>query len=93
MDSINTRRSPRYHVNLPVLIAVHPRTPNLVVPGLISELSRTGMEIYAGVDRQPGEEMEIEFETAGGTPTRITGIVRSRTGFCFGIEFCTVREK
>jgi hypothetical protein len=93
MKSINTRRWPRYHVHLPVLIAVNAKTPNIVVPGLISELSRSGMEIYAGVNRQPGEEIEIEFETSGGATARITGIVRSRTGFCFGIEFSAVRAK
>jgi hypothetical protein len=93
MDSNNTRRWPRYHVNLPVLIAVNPKTPDVLVPGLISELSQCGMEIYAGVNRQPGEEMEIEFETSGGATARITGIVRNRTGFCFGIEFSEVREK
>jgi hypothetical protein len=93
MGSINTRRWPRYHVHLPVLIAVDAETSNIVVPGLISELSRSGMEVYAGVNRQPGEEMQIEFETSGGKTARITGIVRSRTGFCFGIEFYAVRAK
>jgi hypothetical protein len=93
MDSINTRRWPRYHVHLPVFIAVNPKTPNIVVPGLICELSRSGMEIYGGVNRQPGEEMEIEFETSGGSIVRIAGIVRSRTGFCFGIEFSAVRTE
>jgi hypothetical protein len=93
MNSINTRRWPRYHVHLPVLIAVNPKTPNIVVPGLISELSRSGMQIYGGVIRQPGDEVEIEFETSGGGIARITGIVRNRTGFCFGIEFSEVRIK
>lgn len=93
MNSINTRRWPRYHVHLPVLIAVNPKTPNIVVPGLICELSRSGMEIYGGVNRQPGEEMEIEFETSGGATVRVAGIVRNRTGFCFGIEFSAVRTK
>jgi hypothetical protein len=93
MNRINTRRWPRYHVHLPVLIEVDPKNPNLVVPGLISELSQSGMEIYGGVNRRPGEEMEIEFKTSGGGVARIAGIVRSRTGFCFGIEFSAVRRE
>jgi hypothetical protein len=51
------------------------------------------MEIYGGVNRQPGEEMEIEFETPGGAIVRVAGIVRNRTGFCFGIEFSAVLTK
>ena len=93
MNSKNTRRWPRYHVYLPVTIAVDPKTPSIVVPGLICELSRTGMEIYGGINRRPGEEMEIEFETARGGIIRIAGIVRSRTGYCFGIEFSGVRAR
>jgi hypothetical protein len=91
MNSTNTRRWPRYHVHLPVVIAVNPETPNIVVPGLICELSRSGMQIYGGVNRRPGEELEIEFATSGGRIIRIAGIIRSRTGFCFGIEFSEVR--
>jgi len=48
------------------------------------------MQIYGGVNRRPGEELEIEFETPRGR-IRIAGIVRSRTGFSFGIEFSAVR--
>jgi hypothetical protein len=93
MNLTNTRRWPRYHVYLPVLITVDPKDPNLVVPGLISELSQSGMEIYGGVNRRLGDEMEIEFKTSRGGVVRIAGIVRSRTGFCFGIEFCGVRTR
>jgi hypothetical protein len=93
MNLTNTRRWPRYHVHLPVLIEVDPKNPSIVVPGLISELSQSGMEIYGGVIRRPGEEIEIEFKTARGGVIRIAGIVRSRTGFCFGIEFSGVRTE
>jgi hypothetical protein len=65
----------------------------MLVPGLVSELSRSGMELYGGVIRQPGEEMEVEFQTPEGWIIRIFGIVRSRTGFCFGVEFSGVRTK
>ena len=90
MDSINTRRWPRYHVSIPVTIAVNTNATNMAVPGLVCELSRTGMELYGGVNLQPGDLMEIEFQTAG--RIRIVGIVRSRSGFCFGLEFYAVRR-
>jgi hypothetical protein len=90
MHSTNTRRWPRYHVHLPVLIVAEPRTGRVVVPGLVSELSRSGMEIYGGVNLQPGEKMEIEFQSPTGV--RIAGTIRSRKGFCFGIEFSEVTD-
>jgi hypothetical protein len=89
MDSTSTRRFLRYHTHTPVFIAV-PGSANMVVPGLVSKLSRAGMEIYAGVNLHPGELMEVEFRTAGGT-IHIAGIVRNRSGFCFGLEFSGLR--
>ena len=88
MNSTNTRRWPRYHVHLPVFIAPNPEATDIVVPGLVCELSRSGMEIYGGVNLQPGEMMEVQFRTSG--RVRIAGIIRNRSGFCFGLEFCAV---
>ncbi|MGA8437512.1 MAG: PilZ domain-containing protein [Candidatus Sulfotelmatobacter sp.] len=87
MDSINTRRWPRYHVQLPVLIAANTSATKVVVPGLVCELSRSGMELYGGVNLQPGEMMEVEFQIA--EKIRVGGVVRNRSGFCFGLEFRT----
>lgn len=89
MDRNNTRRWPRYHVYLPVIIAANTGTANIAVPGLVSELSRSGMELYGGVNLQPGDVMEVQFQTSG--RVRVAGVVRSRSGFCFGIEFCAVQ--
>ena len=89
MDPTNTRRFPRYHMHTPVFIAA-PGAVSGVVPGMVSKLSRAGMEIYAGVNLQPGERMEIEFRAPGRT-IRVAGIVRNRSGFCFGLEICAMR--
>lgn len=89
MDAPNTRRYRRYDLRTPVSIAV-PGDANVVVPGLVSKLSRTGMELYAGVNLQPGELMEVEFRTADKT-IRVAGIVCNRSGFCFGLEFYGLR--
>jgi hypothetical protein len=45
------------------------------------------MVLYAGILLNPGDLLEVEF----GMPTasRMTAIVRSRNGFCFGLEFIT----
>jgi hypothetical protein len=91
MDSINTRRWPRYHVHLPVIVAADVGAENIAVPGLVCELSRSGMEVYSGVNLQPGDLMEVEFQTSG--RIRVAGVIRSRSGFCFGLEFCAVRTE
>jgi len=90
MGSTNTRRYPRYHMHTPVFIAV-PGTANIVVPGVVSKLSHTGMELYAGVNLQPGEMMEVQFQTSG--RIRVAGVIRHRSGFCFGLEFCSVQTE
>jgi hypothetical protein len=87
MHSINTRRWPRFHVHLPVLIAAEPGQSRVLVPGLVSEISRRGMELYGGVQRRPGELMEVEFRTGR---MRVAGVVRNRSGYCFGLEFLSI---
>ena len=91
MDWTNTRRWPRYHVHLPVLIVPSAGATDLTVPGLVCELSRAGMEIYAGVNLQPGDVMEVEFQTS--SRIQIAGIVRYRAGFCYGLEFCATQAE
>jgi hypothetical protein len=87
--STHTRRFPRYHVHLPVSIATDGDAV-VVVPGLVSEISRSGMEVYCGVQHKPGELMEVEFASHGADTIRVAGVVRSRAGFCFGLEFLSL---
>jgi len=82
---INTRRWPRFHVHLPVLIAAETADSQIAIPGMVSAISRAGMEVYGGVPLRPGDVMEVEFRTAGAV--RIFGVVRNRSGYCFGLEF------
>ena len=82
---VSTRRWPRFQVHLPVLIAAETADSQIAIPGMVSALSRAGMEVYGGVPLEPGDVMEVEFRTAG--PLRVSGIVRNRSGYCFGLEF------
>jgi hypothetical protein len=43
------------------------------------------MALYGGVPMQPGDLMEVEFQTA--SRLRVAGSVRDRDGYCFGLEF------
>ena len=81
------RRWDRLPVDLPVRVVTSKGFSTTVVEGRGTEMSEGGMVLYAGILLNPGVLLEIEFDTP--TPSRMTAIVRSRTGFCFGLEFIT----
>jgi hypothetical protein len=85
--SESTRRWPRVEVDMPVRVVTSKGFSTTVVEGRGTELSEGGMVLYAGILLNPGDLLEIEFETP--TLSRLTAIVRSRNGFCFGLEFIT----
>jgi PilZ domain-containing protein len=80
-----TRRWRRLPVDLPVRVVTAKGFSTTVVPGRGTEISQGGMVLYAGVLLNPGDLLEIEFDTV--SHSRMTAIVRSRNGFCFGLEF------
>jgi len=84
---VNTRRWMRHPVELPVRISPRGGDSRFAIQGRGIEISEGGMTHYAGLPLQPGDFMDVEFETAGGA--RIAAVVRNRTGFCFGLEFLT----
>ena len=73
--------------HVPVRVVTSKGFSTTVVEGRGTELSEGGMVLYAGILLNPGDLLEIEFETP--TPSRMTAVVRSRNGFCFGLEFIT----
>ncbi|MBV8052252.1 MAG: PilZ domain-containing protein [Acidobacteriaceae bacterium] len=81
----NTRSGPRYHVRLPVLVSAEGDSSKVPVPGLACEISQRGMALYGGIDLLPGDLMEVQFQNSA--KLRVSGIVRNRSGFCFGLEF------
>ncbi len=63
-----------------------------MVPGRGTEMSEGGMLLYAGILLNPGDMLELEFNTPSHsrmTPShsRMTAVVRYRNGYCFGLEF------
>jgi hypothetical protein len=83
----NTRRWTRLPVDLPVRVVTSKGFSTTVVEGRGTEISQGGMVLYAGILLNPGDLLEIEFDTP--TASRMPAIVRSRNGFCFGLEFIT----
>jgi hypothetical protein len=45
------------------------------------------MALYAAISLDPGDLMEIEFQAP--FQARVCGVIRSRTGYHFGLEFLT----
>lgn len=83
----NTRRWNRLPVDMQVRVVTSKGFSTTVVPGRGTELSEGGMVLYAGIFVNPGDLLEIEFDTP--VHSRLPAIVRSRNGFCFGLEFIT----
>ncbi len=81
----NTRRWQRHAVKLPVRIITPNDVSEIVVPGLTTEISQGGMALYGGVPLQPGDLMEVEFQTS--KRLRVAASVRDRNGYYFGLEF------
>ncbi|MGH9503506.1 MAG: PilZ domain-containing protein [Terriglobales bacterium] len=85
-SSVNTRRWARQQVDLQVYVVLRDGDSRIVVPGRLTEISKGGMALYAGIQLQPGDLLEVEFPKPN---TRVSGTVRSREGYCFGVEFVT----
>ena len=83
----STRRWPRHRVDLAVRIIALNGILTTPVPARGSEISRAGMALYAPVALEPGDRVRLQFPTS--TPSRVTAVVRSRTGECLGLEFLT----
>jgi hypothetical protein len=83
----NTRRWPRYPVDLPLRIVPLEGIVEVDVAGRTTEISEGGMALCAGISLQPGDPIEIEFQAP--RHSRVTGVIRNRTGYYFGVEFQT----
>jgi hypothetical protein len=81
------RRWTRLPIDMPVKVVTSKGFSSTVVEGRGTELSQGGMELYAGIMVDPGDMLEIEFDVP--VHSRLTAVVRSRNGFCFGLEFTT----
>ena len=86
-DSKKTRRWDRLPVDMTVRVVTAKGFATTVVEGRGTEMSEGGMTLYAGILLNPGDLLEIEFDTP--THSRVPAIVRSKNGFCFGLEFIT----
>lgn len=82
---VHSRRWPRYAADLPVRVTPSRRVSKTAVPGRVNAISEGGIALHASIYFEPGDLMEIEFQTP--QFLRLVGRVRSRAGYCFGLEF------
>lgn len=81
----DSRRWPRYKVELPVRIVGFNGMLTNPVTGRASDISRAGMALYASLALKPGDQMQVQFPTS--QPSRVNAVIRNRNGNCFGLEF------
>jgi hypothetical protein len=86
-ESSKARRWERLPVDIPVRVVTSKGFSTTVVEGRGTEMSEGGMTLYAGILLNPGDLLEVEFDFP--THSRVPAIVRSKNGFCFGLEFIT----
>jgi hypothetical protein len=82
----NTRRWKRHSVDVPVRVLTSRGLSTTVVPGRGTELSQGGMLLYAGILLNPGDLLQLEFDDPP-YHARVPAIIRSRSGYSFGLEF------
>ena len=81
---LNTRRWPRKQVDLQVFVIQCDGETKVFVPGRLTEISKGGLALYAGINLHPGDPVEVELPAPY---SRVKGTIRSRDGYCFGVEF------
>jgi len=79
------RRWERQIVDLPVKVGIYRSSEQVLIPGLVTEMSEGGMSLYAGMSLKPGDLLEVEFEMP--FQRTVQAVVRNKTGFNFGLEF------
>ena len=84
-SSLNTRRWPRYRVDLPVRIVIPNGPLTSTVPGRATEISGSGMALHSPLGLKPGDLMQVEFPTSN--PSGVMAVVRNHKDDCFGVEF------
>lgn len=92
-DFATVRRWPRFHVDVRVTATVRSGGKTITVHGRGTDISIGGMAAYLACDLVVGEEIKLELALPySTTPISVTGAVRNRDGFKYGIEFTLISE-
>jgi PilZ domain len=81
------RRWPRYKLDVPIRAIAATPGKTTIVDGRGRDISEGGMLIFAGMELQITDSIEVEFTPPFAEPIRVPAIVRNRNGFYYGVEF------
>ena len=81
------RRWPRHKLDVPIRAIAATPGKTTIVDGRGRDISEGGMLIFAGMELQVAESIDVEFTPAFADPIRVAAIVRNRNGFYYGVEF------
>jgi hypothetical protein len=82
------RRWERRLADVPIRVIADDLTGTLVVPGRGTKLSEGGVCLFALTDLAVGTQIGVELiDSHTGTPVRVSGIVRNRAVYLYGVEF------
>ena len=89
------RRWTRLHVDMPIRVLARKRDCLYIVNGRGTEVSEDAVTLYAALELDIGDRVEIEFtDPDSGPPLRIRAVVRKREGYAYGLQpFSKVRHK
>lgn len=84
------RRWKRHQIRVPVRLVMHRGDLTTRVNGRGTELNEGGMCVFAGVELNYGDQVELEFTTPYAAEVlRVWASVRNRYGYYYGLEFLT----
>ena len=84
------RRWQRYHFDVPIRLVFGKGRHTRVAEGRGTELNEGGLGLYAGIELETGDQVEVELTVPFyGISLKLQGVVRNRpgNGYYYGIEF------
>jgi len=82
------RRWERRPVDMPIRVVADDMTGTAVIPGRGTKMSAGGICLFALANLAIGAQVDVELiDSHRGTPVRVSGIVRNRSVYLYGVEF------
>jgi hypothetical protein len=84
----DTRRWERRAVDVPIRVVADDLSGTAVIPARGTKMSAGGICLFALANLAVGAQIDVEFVDPGcGKPARVSGIVRNRLVYLYGVEF------
>lgn len=75
-------------VDVPIRLVADDLSGTGVIPGRGTKMSAGGICLFALANLAMGARIDVEFlDSDSGTPVRVSGIVRNRLVYLYGVEF------